>query len=319
MFGNRKKISQEDYERELESCARGREIIEQLLDKRNDLADDFMEVGKSRVQMDSDISHLAENIESMAENARLNTDDLAKLKHDMEEYRNEMDNGEQAGHKLWEAFDQQVAEVSRLVEENKHFTSPSKRLGEAPTELRSQRKSYMSQLQIMGEYGKQMGVLALNAAIEAGRMGESGRDFVLAADNVRSFSVQYENATQKLYGDIKDSEDYIAALEETIHSLVGMLKDSNLAVSKLMRGLQEISQQREKAPIRNFSEDIVRLQEQTLKLRETEEEIVKTGERNRMEIEDIRSEVNTQVKHLKEIDDQLKIFFQSAGDYCKEQ
>lgn len=59
-----------------------------------------------------------------------------------------------------------------MVEENKHFTTPSKFLNEFPVALKAENEKDREELEKMQDCGKQMGVLALNAAIEAGRMGE---------------------------------------------------------------------------------------------------------------------------------------------------
>lgn len=48
------------------------------------------------------------------------------------------------------------------------------------------------------ELGKQMGVISLNAAVEAGRMGEGGKKFVEAAEEIRGLSGQYQKATSTL-------------------------------------------------------------------------------------------------------------------------
>ena len=48
------------------------------------------------------------------------------------------------------------------------------------------------------ELGKQMEVLSLNAAVEAGRMGEGGRKFVEAAEEVRGLSDKYQQTTSTL-------------------------------------------------------------------------------------------------------------------------
>ena len=48
------------------------------------------------------------------------------------------------------------------------------------------------------ELGKQMGVISLNAAVEAGRMGEGGKKFVEAAEEVRELSGKYQQATSTL-------------------------------------------------------------------------------------------------------------------------
>ncbi len=66
------------------------------------------------------------------------------------------------------------------------------------TELSNGMEEMRKMLEDVVDLGKQMGVLSLNAAIEAGRMGESGKKFVEAAEEVRGMSDQYQQATAAL-------------------------------------------------------------------------------------------------------------------------
>ena len=89
-------------------------------------------------------------------------------------------------------FAQIEQEMAQLVEENKHFTTPSKFLNEFPVALKAENEKTREELEKMQDCGKQMGVLALNAAIEAGRMGEGGKQFVTAAETIRVSAGTYD-------------------------------------------------------------------------------------------------------------------------------
>lgn len=95
----------------------------------------------------------------------------------------------------------------------------------------------------MQECGKQMGVLALNAAIEAGRLGESGKQFVTAAEDIRSYAANYDAVIEESRVQLKDSEKRIAELEEQMHHLISLLKENNIATARLMKSCSDVTRQ----------------------------------------------------------------------------
>ena len=130
-------------------------------------------------------------------------------------------------------------EMAQLVEENKHFTTPSKFLNEFPVALKAENEKTREELEKMQDCGKQMGVLALNAAIEAGRMGEGGKQFVTAAETIRVSAGTYDELIDQAHKRLADSDERIAELEEQVHRMVTLLKENNVAMTKLMKSCQE--------------------------------------------------------------------------------
>lgn len=110
------------------------------------------------------------------------------------------------------------------MEENKHFTTPSKFLNEFPVALKAENEKTREELEKMQDCGKQMGVLALNAAIEAGRMGEGGKQFVTAAETIRVSAGTYDELIDQAHKRLADSDERIAELEEQVHRMVTLLK-----------------------------------------------------------------------------------------------
>ena len=86
-----------------------------------------------------------------------------------------------------------------------------------------------------------MGVLALNAAIEAGRMGDGGKQFVTAAETIRVSAGTYDELIDQAHKRLADSDERIAELEEQVHRMVTLLKENNVAMTKLMKSCQEAS------------------------------------------------------------------------------
>ena len=89
--------------------------------------------------------------------------------------------------------------------------------------------------QKMTEYSKQMSVLALNAAIEAGRLGDNGKLFVNAAEDVRVASNEYIDVIEQLKKEVEASNAQIDELQEQVSKLVSFFKENNVATTKFMK------------------------------------------------------------------------------------
>lgn len=316
MFGNKKKISQEEFDRMQSALDRGGQIIGQLAERKGNIDADFSETRESQKQMRVDLKQISENIKSVSEAINLNAEVAVELSHAMKEHRNALQQSEREYAGVCEKLKQQSEETERLVEENKHFTSPSKYLSELPDVLKEQNKTYLEELDEMSEYGRQMSVLALNAAIEAGRMGESGRQFVSAAEDVRTYAMKYEASARNLRKEISAQDERISELEETVRHLVSLLKDNNISTAKLMRSCQNnLKHVEQSSTVRQFSEDIAPMKELLGKIRMVEEEIIKYGERDQMQLGDIEEEIRTQEKNIQDIEDTITSFITAATHY----
>ena len=190
---------------------------------------------------------------------------------------------------------------TKLVDDNKHFTTPSQYLSEFPGTLKSANQQFSEKLDRMQEYGKQMGVLALNAAIEAGRLGESGKQFVTAAEDIRSYAANYDAIIAESRTQLAESKQQIAELEEQMHHLIGLLKENNIATARLMKSCAEVTRGADAVNEAALSEALSSVVNDIVGLRNADEEIVKSEERNRMQLEDLAEEFHSQQKNQQEI------------------
>ena len=269
MFGKKKKDAFEQQNKFIEKLQETREMSEASSEENKN----------SRDRVSADIHQVKESLESMDSLAKQNVEACSTLSHTMELFTNEMDAAYSNYDRVLEGIRKQLQDTMDLVEENKHFTTPSKYLSEFGESLHQDYQAYEQSLEKMTGLGKQMGVLALNAAIEAGRLGEAGKDFVSSAEEIRSFANNYQDEIDVLKEQVKKSEERVEELEKQVNLLVSHLKESNVCATRLMKSTSESVKQMEESGIRDISEDMKLMRDVVISSRNSDEEIVKAKER----------------------------------------
>lgn len=300
MFG-KNKVSQEDIER----LKRTVEIDDQFFADTGSKGEMFhatmAEIKESHRQVEADVAQVKDNVQNAAALAAGNVEIEAGLGRAIGECRDAMLVQEEKQKKLVLDVHQLYEDSTKLVDDNKHFTTPSKYLSEFPGTLKSANQQFAEKLDRMQEYGKQMGVLALNAAIEAGRLGESGKQFVTAAEDIRSYAANYDAIIAESRTQLAESKQQIAELEEQMHHLIGLLKENNIATTRLMKSCAEVTRGADAVNEAALSEALSSVVNDIVGLRNADEEIVKSEERNRMQLEDLAEEFHSQQKNQQEI------------------
>ena len=298
MFGSKKRADREDRVK-LAAC---RELVTELAEYKASVESGCTEQEESAKRMSDDMELLKENVQTVLDYAENDAKMAAGLSGDLQNYRMQIDSEREQYANVVKQVQQHAQSCMELVDQNKHFTTPSKTLSDLPDELRGHNSRCREQLEAMQGYGRQMGVLALNAAIEAGRMGEAGRPFVLASEEVRSFSQKYVEAANQLLEEVKESESRIAGMEEVIHHLVGLLKENNVSTTKLMRSAQELQLSAEQTVIYGDCKKLDAIREDLIDIYNNQEEVVKAEERSRMHLEDMREEIDNQKQNRQELE-----------------
>lgn len=301
MFGNKNRMSSDEI-LEMKNKLEATERFVRNVEKSSEILDtNVTEIAESCSRTGEYANQVADNVNSTIESAKSNIDVEASLIHSLDEYGNAVSKTQADIEKLVEMVKEQNEEALKLVDNNKHFTSPSKYLSELPSTFREANQKYSGHIGKMSEYCKQMGVLALNSAIEAGRLGDSGKVFVNSCEVIRTYATNYENEIALMKEEISASNEKIAYLEEQVRHLVGLLKENNVATAKLMKQCGETSDFAGELKLGIDFDSITELKTNVIDLKNAEEEILKSGERNRMQLEDMFAEIETQQKNQEEI------------------
>ena len=171
------------------------------------------EIRNTYQQLGAGITQIQENIKEASQMAADNGEKEQELTGQLASYQEQEVQSSEKREQMLQNFAQIEQEMAQLVEENKHFTTPSKFLNEFPVALKAENEKTREELEKMQDCGKQMGVLALNAAIEAGRMGEGGKQFVTAAETIRVSAGTYDELLDQAHKRLADSDERIAELE----------------------------------------------------------------------------------------------------------
>ncbi len=300
MFG-RNKISQEEIERLKNKINRDNVFFAEMEDQKDMFDASVAELAESYRQVAADVTQISENMNNAITLASGNAEIENNLGVIVNDYRQRVQEKELQQQAADEGFHQLLDATTRLVDANKHFTTPSKYISEFPSDYKAQNQSCRENLDQMEEFGKQMGVLSLQAAIEAGRLGEDGRQFVEAAEDIRTYAANYDKVIAQTREQLEQSDDRLNELEKQVHHLITLLKENNIATAKLMKLCQDAVNKADALSQNPLMDDFIEIQNQMSALRNADEEIVKSEERNRMQVDDLNEEFLAQQKNQKEI------------------
>jgi len=304
MFGNKKSKIEEQV----------KEVFSQVSEQRTVFEAGVSQIEEGEKRIYADIYQVMENTNDLVNHAMLNIEEESTLIHSIDDFSRNLRVAVEEYGQLTQLVQQQMDAVTELVEENKHFTSPAKYLTEAPTVMKQSYESYETQLDEMAEYGRQMGVMALNAAIEAGRIGESAKQFVAVSEEIRQTAMVYEKAASSMKEEIAASKAKIDELEEIIHRLVALTKDSNMGTTRLLKKCQETTSMVQNSSMRDFSDDMILIRDKVVGMRNMDEEVAKCGERNKIQLCDIQEEIQNQKTNLVELESDLSHLFDTAEE-----
>lgn len=300
MFG-RNKISQEEIDRLKNKINIDNAFFAEMEDQKDMFDASVAELAESYRQVAADVTQISENMNNAITLASGNAEIENNLGVIVNDYRQRVQEKELQQQAADEGFHQLLDATTRLVDANKHFTTPSKYISEFPSNYKAQNQSCRENLDQMEEFGKQMGVLSLQAAIEAGRLGEDGRQFVEAAEDIRTYAANYDKVIAQTREQLEQSDDRLNELEKQVHHLITLLKENNIATAKLMKLCQDAVNKADALSRNPLMDDFIEIQNQMSTLRNADEEIVKSEERNRMQVDDLNEEFLAQQKNQKEI------------------
>lgn len=298
MFGSKK--------RQLEEQIRIRETFSKMADKMVSLETPIGQMENIWERISTDLEQASENTDVLTTHANTNVTSESNLIYSMDDFSGKIQAVQKESRQLAEMLEGQYHAALALVEKNKLYTNTSRRLTEIPAELQTDIESCEKQLEEITGCGRQMGVLALNAAIEAGRMGIEGKQFVAASEEIRQMAMDCEKSALALQEELHISQKKMQEYEEVIQYMITLIKESNIAANELFKKEQEMKQLVQAAAAQDVLEDIAVMRDGVVGMRNQDEEIVKCGERNKIQLSDIKEDAQIQKNMLEELRQGMK-------------
>lgn len=304
VFGNKNKLSAAEIAYMKEQLANDRGFFENIGSKADMIQADYEEMENSRQRELSSLKQLEDNVKRAGECSKDNIEGIASLNENftkcVKTAASNLENLEIAAR----AIAKQHEETCALVENNKQFTTPSKYLSKAPEKIKDSLTRCLDITGQMEDQNKQMSVLALTAAIEAGMLGDDGKRFVEATENIRTASVIYDDAINAMKEELSAANEEIARLHEQVAYLVNLLKDNNVATNNLMK--QGIELNHVFSQCDEISVDMIEsCRQQIVAIKNAQDEIIKSENQNKLQIEDAMTEISTQQGTSSKIRDTL--------------
>lgn len=266
MFGSKKNKKSEKGKSKFSIFGEKQEVLEA----------NVSHIERRENQILEDLAQVGEHTAVIVETATLNTGTEVILLQTLGELAEEQRKAYADYTLLCDTVREQIAAGIELVEKNKHFTTPSRYLSEAPGALREKNKRYEQYLREMDDSN-------------------------------------YEEKAEALRNEITESYKDIQELEKVVHHLVALLKESNIATTKLLKKFQSNEKIIRDSSMRDFSQDYGELMEDLMGVRSLEEEIVKCGERANLQVSDVREEMQAIKNEIAEIESDISYLMEVAG------
>ncbi len=143
--------------------------------------------------------------------------------------------------------------ILSAAEEGGALADPAREAKKSAEELSKGVDKIAEELSGMEDLGRQMGVISLNAAIEAGRMGESGRKFVGAAEEIRVYAGKYQSTADELKKQAEECRKQLAKVQEKIAFLSKGLEGQKGKVAEAAGSFDGGMERLERAEVQDIS------------------------------------------------------------------
>lgn len=303
MFGGKKEKALETELNELkESYQKQEEALREIRKQKDFMEEQFASIVITNARMQKDLE-LASNHTSLVEEFATKNSAIAEELHNkVQEAVNLSKKADDSGKDFLDGMKTVQDAIQEIVEQNKHFTSPMKALTEAPSVYQEEYRKADGKLTEMLDLSKNMGVLALNAAIEAGRMGEQGKKFISAAEDIRAFSEEYMKATEEAKSVITDMAGRVTQMEEQMKILNELLKENNIFMGKVLKETTSQIESFEKEHVVLGGILTTELSKKAEEFLQGEKELSDIGNRLGMQVQDMVEAYNEQKQCTDELE-----------------
>lgn len=190
-------------------------------------------------QSAEDVSTTIETISKGALNQRDATEEVVRLVTTMSESINEvgsiMEEIGTTSQYTKSVSDQTCNKLEALQGQSERNVEISHKVSESVQELGNETKNISNILSMIERINKQTNLLAINASIEAVRAGESGKGFMVVAEEVRKLSTEIEQAIKKI-------AEVVQVIDEKRQTAVADLSEAMMVFDEQQPLVKDISE-----------------------------------------------------------------------------
>lgn len=242
MFGGRQKQEEtKGLEKQLQSkqamLDRYSQVLSEVISKQKESETGFEELKVNQCEIDTQLTNVIEAINYAS-------DENSRQKKAQQEIRGQIEALSLELEKMQKDFEQNTQELTKKKEEidtianqNKSAAEAADFLSQMPKELLTKVSEIKGQVSEMETVGHRMEVVCLNAAIEAGKIGESGKEFVTAAEEVSTLSLEYQQMAQGLGGILELIDKKLLEAQEKGNEQNRLLKENHIHMEKTLKEL----------------------------------------------------------------------------------
>ncbi len=145
-----------------------------------------------------------------------------------------------------------------LMDESKHSSGIAKTLREASESFETKAGSILTDIDKLAEFSGSISEMSLNAAMKAGRMGESGMDFVRAAEEIRSYSEEFEDFVSKARDNVTELKQSFRETQDSMVALLDIMRNTSHSLTKIVSAVDEdneaVKGERKIDPVRDLKD-----------------------------------------------------------------
>lgn len=240
MFGLKKdKEKIEDLEKDLENSLQRNNILEHQLKRLKESAWSVKENTKNAVQalsagqdkMDECLTEVVSIVKNK-ESGQLDYS-ISQIDSVTEQIKEAYQSVRETEKQIAVKLQKQKDITEKLKKELTKIEGPKKDLQEQMQRSTSESTQMQANMKKLQETAKMMSSLSLNAAIEAGRLGEKGKEFLAAAEDVRKQTEEYQQGLGILQQEIQGMERRIHKMEGSLQAMEDIMKENQGMISQL--------------------------------------------------------------------------------------
>lgn len=222
LFALREK--QNSLKKQIEDIAKGKDATEETL----------AQITISKEEIDEMLEAVAAESEHLKECSEANSGQTVLLKQQLTKKTKQNEELKKKETELFEIIGKERKAAAEILAQKNDFALPVKAVEDCFGALEQEQASSGELLNQMLEMSKKMSVLSLTAAMEASRMGEDGRKFLEAAEEIHVSAEQYTEALAQVLAHRNTFEDRINETRWQLQILNGLLEENHMSVKKYL-------------------------------------------------------------------------------------